>query len=75
MTIKSNMISELKGVGHKLTDEQQVQTMIYSLPNAWEYHKINITHNDSIKIFDDVTRHVELRRIIFSLISLGDRII
>ena len=50
----SNMISELKGVGHELTDEQQVQAVIRSLPNAWEYLKINLTHNDNIKTLDDV---------------------
>ena len=35
------MISELKGVGHELTNEQHVHAMIYSLPNAWEHLKIN----------------------------------
>ena len=29
----SNMISELKDAGHTLTDEQQVQVVIRSLPN------------------------------------------
>ena len=50
----SNMISELRGVGHELTNEQQVQAMISSLPSAWEHLRINLTHNDNIKIFDDV---------------------
>ena len=27
LTVMSNMISELKGVGHELTDEQQVQAL------------------------------------------------
>ena len=34
--------------------------MIRSLPNAWEHLKINLTHNDNIKTFDDVARHVKL---------------
>ena len=56
----SNMISELKGAGHELTDEQQVQAIIHSLPNAWDVLKINLTYNDNIKTFNDVARPVEL---------------
>ena len=56
----SNMISELKGAGHELIDKQQVQVVIRSLPYAWEHLRINLTHNDNIKTFDDVARHVEL---------------
>ena len=60
LTVMSNIISELKGVGHELTDEQQVQTVIRSLSHAWEHLRINLTHNDNIKTFDDVARLVEL---------------
>ena len=56
----SNMIRELKSAGHALTDEQQVQAVIRSLPNNWEHMKINMTHNDNIKTFDDIARHLEL---------------
>ena len=56
----SNMISELKGADHELTDEQQVQDVIRSLPNAWEHIRINLTHNGNIRTFDDVARHVKL---------------
>ena len=56
----SNMIRELKSAGHTLTDEQQIQAVIRSLPNSWENIKINMTHNDNIKTFDDISRHVEL---------------
>ena len=55
-----NMISEMKGVSHELTEEQQVQAVIRSLPNAWEHLRINLTHNDNIRTFDDVARHVVL---------------
>ncbi|KAH0671590.1 hypothetical protein KY289_026083 [Solanum tuberosum] len=58
--VMSNMITQLKSVGHVLSDEQQVQTVIRSLPNNWEHLKVNLTHNDNIKTFSDVTRHVEL---------------
>ena len=54
LIVMSNMISELKGTGHELTDEQQVQVVIHSLPHAWEHLRINLTHNDNIKTFDEV---------------------
>ena len=60
LTVMSNMISELKGADHELTDEQQVQAIIRSLPHAWEHLRINLTHKVNIKTFDDVARHVEL---------------
>ena len=56
----SNMISELRAAGHQLTDEQQVQAVIRSLPRSWEHMRVNLTHNESIKTFNDVARHVEL---------------
>ena len=34
--------------------------MIRSLPNSWEHLKVNLIHNDNIKTFSDVARHVEL---------------
>ena len=49
LTVMSNMISELKGAGHELTDEQQVKAVIRSLPHAWEHLRINLTHNNNIK--------------------------
>ena len=60
LTVMSNMISELKDVGHELNDEQQVQAVIRSFPHAWEHLRINLTNNDNIKTFDDVARHVGL---------------
>ena len=60
LTVMANMISELKGVGSKLTDEQQVQPVFRSLLNAWEHLRINLTHNDNIKTFDDFAQHVAL---------------
>ena len=55
-----NLIRELKVVGHVLSDEQQVQAVIRSLPHSWEHMKVNLTHNESIITFDDVSRHLEL---------------
>ena len=56
----SNMITELADAGHALTDEQQVQAVIRSLPNNWEHMKMHLTHNENIKTFDDAKRHLKL---------------
>ncbi|KAJ4744662.1 Gag-Pol polyprotein [Rhynchospora pubera] len=56
----SNMISELTQAGHVLSDEQQVQAVIRSLPRSWEHLRVKLTHNDNILTFDQVARHVEL---------------
>ena len=56
----SNMISELKAVVNDMTDEQQVQVVIHSLPSHWEHMHVNLTYNDNIKTFDDVARHIKL---------------
>ena len=56
----SDMVRELKSAGHTLTDEQQVQAMITSLPNSWEHMKIHMTHNENINTFDDIARHLKL---------------
>ncbi|XP_071694123.1 uncharacterized protein [Rutidosis leptorrhynchoides] len=55
-----NMISELRNAGHVLTDEQQVQAMIRSLPQSWEQMKMHLTHNENINTFEDCARHLEL---------------
>ena len=60
LRVMSNMIAQLKSFGHILSDEQQVQAMIRSLPNSWKHLKVNLTLNDSIKTFSDVARHVKL---------------
>ena len=55
------MIRELKSAGNNLTNEQQVQVVIHSLPSSWETICQNLTHNENIKTFDDVARHLELK--------------
>jgi hypothetical protein len=54
------MIIELRGVRHKIIDEQQVQVVIRYLPSNWKHMRVNLTHNDNIKTFDDVACHVKL---------------
>ena len=45
----SSMIRDLNVVGHILTDEQQVQAVIKSLPDSWLHMKQILTHNENIK--------------------------
>jgi transposase InsO family protein len=56
----SGMIRDLKAARNVLTDEQQVQAVIRSLPNSWISMKQIMTHNENIKNFADISRHMEL---------------
>ena len=56
----SLLIRELKNANSIITDEQQVQVVIRSLPDSWEHMKVNMTHNESVKTFKDIQRHLEL---------------
>ncbi|XP_042467279.1 uncharacterized protein LOC122050444 [Zingiber officinale] len=60
LRMMSSMIHDLKSVSHDLTDVQQVQAVIRSLPDSWTDMKQILTHNESIKNFSDISRHVEL---------------
>ena len=54
------MIRELKTFGHIFTDEQQVEAVIKSLPKNCEHMVVNMTHDKSVKTFDDIVCHLEL---------------
>ena len=54
------MIQDLNAVGHILTDEQQVQAVIRSLPDSWLHMTQILTHNENIKFFKDISRRVKL---------------
>ena len=56
----SAMVRELKVAGNNLTDEQQIQAVICSLPDSWEQMKLNMTHNESIQTLKDLSCHLEL---------------
>uniref|UniRef100_A0A2N9ISY1 Uncharacterized protein n=1 Tax=Fagus sylvatica TaxID=28930 RepID=A0A2N9ISY1_FAGSY len=56
----SAMVHELKAARNNLTDEQQIQAMIRSLPDSWEQIKLNMIHNESIQTLEDLSRHLEL---------------
>ncbi|GAV89130.1 UBN2_2 domain-containing protein, partial [Cephalotus follicularis] len=60
LRLMSSMIRELRVANHVLIDEQQVQAVIRSLPKHWEHMRANMTHNESVKTFDNITRHLEL---------------
>ncbi|GAV80005.1 UBN2_2 domain-containing protein [Cephalotus follicularis] len=58
--IMSAMIRDLKNVVIALSDEQQVQVVIRSLPDSWVNMRQILTYNENIKNFADVSHHVEL---------------
>uniref|UniRef100_A0A2N9H4X0 Integrase catalytic domain-containing protein n=1 Tax=Fagus sylvatica TaxID=28930 RepID=A0A2N9H4X0_FAGSY len=60
LRMMSGMIRDLKAAGNVLIDEQQVQAVIRSLPDSWISMKQIMTHNENIKNFADISRHVEL---------------
>ena len=43
-----------------LTDEQQIQAVIRSLPRGWDQMKMHLTHNEMIKTLADISKHLEL---------------
>ena len=59
LRMMSWMIRDLKAAGNVLTDEQQVQVVIRSLLDSWVSMKQIMTHNENIKNFADIFRHVE----------------
>ncbi|GAV65934.1 UBN2_2 domain-containing protein [Cephalotus follicularis] len=60
LRIMSAMIRDLKNAENVLYYEKQVQTVIRSLPYSWISTRQILTHNENIKNFDNVSRHVEL---------------
>ncbi|GAV90394.1 UBN2_2 domain-containing protein, partial [Cephalotus follicularis] len=60
LRIMSAMIRDLKNAGNALSDEQEVQAVIRSLPDSWVSMRQILTHNENIKNFADVSHHVKL---------------
>ena len=60
LRMMSGMIRDLKAARNVLTNEQQVQAIIRSLPDSWISVKQIMNHNENIKNFADISRHVEL---------------
>ena len=57
----SALICDLKATGNNLSDEQQVTTMIRSLPEpTWGQMKLVLAHSENIKTFVDISHHLEL---------------
>ena len=54
------MIRELKISGHVFTNKQQVEAIIKSLPKSCEHMVVNMTHDKSVKTFDNIFCHLEL---------------
>ena len=60
LRVMSAMIRDLRAAGNVLTDEQQVLAVLRSLPDSWEQFKLIMTHNENVKIINDLSRHLEL---------------
>ncbi|GAV85274.1 UBN2_2 domain-containing protein [Cephalotus follicularis] len=60
LRIISAMIRDLKNDEIALSDEQQVQAVIRYSPDSLVTMRQILTHNENIKNFADVSRHVEL---------------
>ena len=57
----SALICDLKAAGNNLSDEQQVTTVIRSLPEpTWGKMKLVLTHSENIKTFADISCHLKL---------------
>lgn len=57
----TNMIIDLEIAGHILTYKHKVQAAIHSLQNSMEHMNIQMTNNENIKIFYDMSHHLELK--------------
>ena len=74
LTVMSNMISELRVVGHEMTDEQQVQAVIRSLPSSWEHMRVNLTTTTTSKLLMMLLIMLSSKKIVFSLKSQFKRL-
>lgn len=68
------MVNKLKDAGHILFDEQEVQTVIYSLSNTWEHMKMHLTHNIHIQSMEDAMCHLELEKECLRFSNLGRKV-
>src|SRR5690606_4325200 len=46
--------------GQLISNEQQIQAVLRSLPEIWDHMKVQMTHNDNVTTFEDISRHLEL---------------
>lgn len=60
LRVMSNMIRELKNDGQIISNEQKIQAVLHSLPENWDHMNVQITLNVNVKIFEDISRHLEL---------------
>ena len=58
LRVMSSIIQDLNVVGNAITDEQQVQAVIRSLPKSWIIMNQILTHNENAKKYYDISRHV-----------------
>ena len=60
LRMMSTMMREQKVAGNNLTEEQKIEAGLRSLLDSWETMVINMTHNENIKTFPDLSHYLEL---------------
>jgi hypothetical protein len=60
LRMMSGMIREIKAARNVLTDEQQVQAILLSIRDSSVSMKQIMTHNENMKYFANISRHVKL---------------
>ena len=60
LRVISSMIQDLNVARNVLSDEQQVQVVIRSLPESWVSMNQILTHNENMKKISNISRRVEL---------------
>ena len=67
LTVMSNMISELRAAGHDMTDEQQIQAVIRSLPSSWEHMLLTLPTMTTSRLLMMLLIMLSSKKIIFLL--------
>ncbi|OMO89975.1 hypothetical protein CCACVL1_07554 [Corchorus capsularis] len=60
LSLMSVLIHKLRAAEVALTNEQQIQAVISSLLDSWEQIKAKMTHNESVKTFEVIPRHLKM---------------
>ncbi|OMO50747.1 hypothetical protein CCACVL1_30284 [Corchorus capsularis] len=60
LSLMSILIHKLRAAEVALTNEQQVQAVSSSLLDSWEHIKAKMTHDESVKTFEVILRHLKM---------------
>jgi len=62
LRIMSAMVRDLRAAGEEISEEEQVLNVIRALPEneIWKSFKSIMTHNENIKTFEAISKHLEM---------------